>query len=143
VVCVTADWAPDNLGVRGKQLVSFDWGTTRLAPMEEDIDVLLGRLELGEQAKWEWVRHYLSIYAAETGRQIDDRVFRARLPWARFLVTLRYLVEHANCLRWVPYQTRSREFIHLFIRLCSRYLAGLPLGKLHADGLASDELSGS
>ena len=130
VVCVTADWAPDNLSVRGEELVTFDWGTTRLAPMEEDLFVLLGRLALGDEAKHELVRHYLWVYAVKTGRQIDERAFAARLPWARFLVTLRYLVEHANNLRWVPYQTRSREFIHLFVRLCNRYLADLPSRKL-------------
>jgi hypothetical protein len=132
VVCVTADWAPDNLGVRGQELVTFDWGTTRLAPMEEDIAVLLSRLALEDAAKREWVRHYLGVYAAETGRLIDADAFVARLPWARFAVTLRYVVEHANSLRWVPYQTRSRELIHLLIRLCDRYLAKLPgrLGKI-------------
>ena len=65
----------------------------------------------------------------------------ARLPWARFLVTLRYIVEHANSLRWVPYQTRSREMIHLFTPLCDRYLADLP-GSSGADGPAPDELRG-
>jgi hypothetical protein len=92
--------------------------------------VLLGRLELGDQAKGELVRHYLGVYAGETGREIDDRAFLAHLPWARFLVTLRYLVEHANSLRWVPYQTRSREFIHLFIQLCNRYVNELPSRRL-------------
>jgi hypothetical protein len=126
VVCVTADWAPDNLGARGEELVTFDWGTTRLAPMEEEIGVLLGRLELEDAAKQGFLRHYLDVYAAETGRRIDAQMFAARLPWARFTVTLRYIIEHANSLRWVPYQTRSRELIHLFIRLCNRYLADLP-----------------
>jgi hypothetical protein len=130
VVCVTADWAPDNLGVRDDEWVAFDWGTTRLAPMEEDLDVLLGRLELGEAAKQGLVRHYLSAYAIETGHEIDARTFTARLPWARFLVTLRYIVEHADSLRWVPYQTRSRELIHLFIRLCNGHLTDLPSRKL-------------
>jgi hypothetical protein len=129
IVCVTADWAPDNLGVRGEEWVAFDWGTTRLAPMEEDLDVLLGRLELEEAAKQGLLGHYLSAYAAETGRQIDAETFTARLPWARFLVTLRYIVEHADSLRWVPYQTRSRELIHLFIRLCNGHLKNLSFGK--------------
>lgn len=127
VVCVTADWAPDNLGIRGKEWVTFDWGTTRLAPMEEDVAVLLGRLDLDDGATQDVVRHYLHVYAAECGRSIDPWAFLARLPWARFLVSLRYVVEHANNLRWAPYQTRSRELIHLFIRLCDRYLNVLPV----------------
>jgi hypothetical protein len=127
VVCVTADWAPDNFGIRdGDQTqvpVTFDWGTTRLAPMEEDLCVLLSRLrELEEDVRESLVRHYLQVYADRTGRQIDYQAFMARLPWANFLVHLRGTAGHANILRWVPYQSRSREFLHLFIGLCDSLL---------------------
>ena len=127
VVCVTADWAPDNFGIRdGDQTqvpVTFDWGTTRLAPMEEDLWLLLFRLkELDEQVRQDLVRHYLQVYAGRTGRQIDYQSFMARLPWANFLVHLRYIAEHAHILRWVPCQSRSREFLHLFIGLGDRLL---------------------
>jgi hypothetical protein len=127
VVCVTADWGPDNFGIRnadGTELVNFDWGTTRLAPMEEDIDVLFMRLDsLGSGQRSDLLAHYLDVYASVTGHRIDPDVFRARIPWARYFVTLRYLVEHIEALRWVPYQTRSREFVHRFIGLCEKQLA--------------------
>jgi hypothetical protein len=121
VVCVTADWGPDNFGMRdperASELVTFDWGTTRLAPMEGDLWILLGRLELDEETQGTLVHHYLQCYADRTGRPIDDSAFMARIPWARFLVHLRYIAEHANNLRWVRYQTRSADMIHLFIHL--------------------------
>jgi hypothetical protein len=125
VVCVTADWGPDNFGVRKPgqegELVTFDWGTTRLAPMEEDLDVLLMRLEdVDQETKQSLVQHYLQVYREQTGRQIDRQAFVSRLPWARFLVTLRYIVEHANNLRWVGYQSRSEEMVHFFIGLCEK-----------------------
>jgi hypothetical protein len=125
VVCVTADWGPDNFGVRdpgqGNELVTFDWGTTRLAPVEEDLDVLLMRLEDVEQeTRQHLVQHYLQIYSEHTGRQIDAQAFLARLPWARFLVHLRYVAEHVNNLHWVGYQSRSEEMVHFFIGLCEK-----------------------
>jgi hypothetical protein len=125
-VCVTADWGPDNFGLRkgnDEELVTFDWGSTRLAPMEEDLAVLLMRLkDVAERTRGELVSYYLQVYANETGHSIDYEQFRSRIPWARFLVTLRYLVGHVNALQWFPHQTRSREFIRLFINVCHRYL---------------------
>jgi len=123
VVCVTADWGPDNFGVRDpgqeNELVIFDWGTTRLAPMEEDLDVLLTRLgDVEQDTRRHLVQRYLQVYGERTGRQIDQQTFVARLPWARFLVTLRYMAEHLNDLRWVGYQSRSEEMVHFFVGLC-------------------------
>jgi hypothetical protein len=63
-----------------------------------------------------------ALYANQTGHRIEADLFLSRLPWARFLVTLRYLLGHIEALRWVPYQTRSRELVHLFIGLCKRQL---------------------
>ncbi len=126
VVCVTGDWAPDNLGIRDgndSEFVTFDWGTTRLAPMEEDIDVLLRRIkDVGSAQKENLLAHYLDIYADKTGRRIELAEFRARIPWARFFAHLRYLLGHIEALRWVPYQTRSREFVHLFTGYCKSLL---------------------
>lgn len=126
IVCVTADWGPDNFGIResGKadELVNFDWGTTRLAPMEEDLDVLLMRLvDVDREAKQRLVQHYLRIYGEQTGHQIDAQIFTARIPWARFLVTLRYIAGHVNNLLWVGYQSRSEDMLHLFIGLCEKF----------------------
>lgn len=55
-----------------------------------------------------------------------SREKRARIPWARFFVTLRYLLGHVEALRWVPYQMRSRDFVHLFIGLGKKQMTGLP-----------------
>jgi hypothetical protein len=125
-VCVTADWGPDNFGIRdpvGTALVTFDWGTTRLAPMEEDIDVVFMRLKgIDATLRSELLAQYLGVYTDGTGHRIEADRFLFRLPWARFFVTLRYLLGHVEALRWVPYQTRSRDFVHLFIRLCSKQM---------------------
>jgi hypothetical protein len=125
-VCVTADWGPDNFGIRdpaGAALVTFDWGTTRLAPMEEDIDVVFMRLKgIDATLRSELLAHYLGVYADRTGHPIEADRFLSRLPWARFFVTLRYLLGHLEALRWVPYQTRSRDLVHLFIGLCGRQM---------------------
>ena len=135
VVCVTADWGPDNFGIRDgndSELVTFDWGTTRLAPMEEDIDVLFMRIkDMDSVQKQELLAHYLEIFANKTGRQIEPAEFRARIPWARFFVTLRYLLGHIEALRWVPHQTRSRELIHLFIGLCKRQMEECRASRMH------------
>ena len=129
-VCVTADWGPDNFGIRDgddETPVTFDWGTTRIAPMEEDIDVLLMRIQgLCRGEKVALVAYYLDVYADMTGRHINADEFLARIPWSRFLVTLRYLLYHIEALRWVPHQTRSRDFVHLFIRLCKEQSRQLP-----------------
>ena len=126
MVCVTADWSPDNFGIRkghNDELVTFDWGTTRIAPMEEDIEVLFMRMtDLDADQRGDLLAHYLDIYADKTGRRMEPEDFHARIPWARFLVTLRYLLVHIEALRWVSYQTRSREFIHLFFGLCKKQL---------------------
>jgi hypothetical protein len=126
MVCVTADWGPDNLGVRepGRptELVTFDWGTTRLAPMEEDLDVLLRRTaDVDQEERQRLVQHYLCVYGEQTGHHIDIDLFTARISWARFLVTLRYIAEHVNNLRWVGYQSRSEDMLHLFIRLGEKF----------------------
>lgn len=125
VVCITSDWQPYNIGIRNihrtEEIVILDWGTTRLAPMEEEMVVLLRRLEpIEEDVRKELVSCYLQAYGAETGHCIDYGEFMSRIPWASFLVNLRYLIGHLDSLRWVSYQTRSREFVHLFIDLARR-----------------------
>jgi len=127
IVCVTADWRPDNFGMRdlvkNGELVTFDWGTTRLAPMEEDLAVLLMRIrDESENLRRHLLTDNLEAYADKTGHEIEYDEFMRRLPWATFFVTLRYLLGHVACLRWVPFQTRSRDFVHLFIGLCKRQL---------------------
>ena len=117
VVCVTGDWKTDNFAVRDGnegELVTFDWGTARLAPMEEDLYVVLVRIKGVDSAqKEDLVAYYLDVYADKTGRRIEPAEFRARIPWASFFAHLGYLLGHIEALRWVSYQTRSREFVHL------------------------------
>ncbi|MBN1918538.1 MAG: hypothetical protein JW889_11575 [Verrucomicrobia bacterium] len=129
MVCVTGDWKQDNFGIRDgnqSELVTFDWGAARLAPMEEDVDVLLGRIKNADSAqKDDLLGYYLEVYADKTGRRIEPAAFRARIPWAYFFAHLRYLLGHVEALRWVPYQTRSRDFVHLFIGLCKKLMEKL------------------
>jgi hypothetical protein len=124
VVCVTGDWKQDNFGIRDgneSEFVTFDWGVARLAPMEEDVDILVRRIEDVDAAqKDDLLAYYLDIYADKTGRRIEPAEFRARMPWARLFAHLGYLLGHIEALRWVPYQTRSRDFVHMFIGLCRR-----------------------
>ena len=79
VVCVNRDIAPDNFGLResdqGQTLVTLDWGTAHLAPMEEDIEVVLGRLDIDREATKELLSHYLQTYAERTGHQIEYQAF--------------------------------------------------------------------
>ena len=72
--------------------------------------------------KGDLLAYYLDVYAGKTGHRIGPDEFQARIPWARFFVTLRYLLGHIEALRWVPYLMRSREFVHLFIGLCEKQL---------------------
>jgi len=126
VVCVTGDWKQDNFGIRDgneSELVTFDWGVAQLAPMEEDMDILLRRIKDVDSAQEDdLLAYYLDIYADKTGHRIEPAAFRARIPWARLFAHLGYLVGHIEALRWVPYQTRSREFVHLFTGLCKKLL---------------------
>lgn len=130
LVCVSNDLAPDNFGLRPgepNQLVTFDWSATCIAPMELDIDLLLrrlGRVDAG--VRTELLGKYLSAYANVTGRKVDGDLFRARMPWARFLFHQRMIADHVRALRWVSHQTRSREFIRMFIGLCDKMLRELP-----------------
>jgi hypothetical protein len=136
LVCVSNDLAPDNFGVRrvgdDEHIATFDWGTAHLAPMELDIDLLLRRIqEVDESTKSELLARYLDAYASKTGRHIDAEAFRTRMPWARFLFHQRLIADHVRSLRWVPYQTRSRESIRFFVELCSRMQKELPGNRLH------------
>jgi len=130
VVCAMADWGPDNFGTRDgndTELVTFDWGSTRLAPMEEDIDLIFMRIKDPDLALRDGLlAHYLDTYADKTGHRIEPMEFRWRMPWSRFFVTLRYMLDHMQALRWVPHQTRSRDLIHLFIGLCKRQMEECP-----------------
>lgn len=123
IVCVNHDIAPDNLGQRTREpsaeCVTFDWGTAHLGPMELEIDLILRRTQgLPSARKAELLSDYLSSYARQTGRRIEQQGLVARMPWAWFLYHLRMIAEHMVSLRWVPHQTRSREAIRLFIGVC-------------------------
>jgi hypothetical protein len=129
VVCVTGDWKQDNFGIRDgneSELVIFDWGAARLAPMEDDINVLLRRVEDADTAhKDGLLAYYLDVYAEKTGRRIESTEFQARLPWSYLFAHLGYLLGHIEALRWVPHQSRSRDFVHLFTGLCKRLMGKL------------------
>ena len=123
-VCVSNDLAPDNFALRiskeQPQYVTFDWSAAYLAPMEQDMELLLWRLrELDAGARDRLLPLYLESYAERTGQSIDQQDFANRMPWAPFLFHVRMIAEHAECLRWVPHQTLSREFIHGMIKYCS------------------------
>jgi hypothetical protein len=126
-VCVTSDWAPDNFGIRAgrpDELVTFDWGTARLAPMEDDINVIQLRLKGVEAEERRWLlSYYLEAYEAAGGRRIEIDEFQARLPWAWLLTHIRMIAEHIEALRWIPYQTLSRDKVHLFTGVCGKLLA--------------------
>ena len=130
IVCANRDFSASNTAVRDaggrKQLVSFDWGAAHLGPAEEDFDVLLGRdFATDTDAKENLVRRYLRAYADLTGRSIERDEFVARIPWARLMVTLRYVVEHLNSLKWMRWQSRSVHLIHALIGLAKRTVGGL------------------
>ncbi len=131
LVCVTADIAPDNVGVRRvgtvEEVVTFDWGTASLAPMEAEIYVLLWRLKDGAEAeKADLVRFYLDEYAARTGRTIAHDRFMARVVWAQFIQHLGRIAGCVKGLRWVPGVTGPRDYIHVCVELCERLLPQLP-----------------
>ena len=122
VVCLNRDFSVSNTAFRdtpqGGQLVSFDWGAAHIGPIEEDVEVLLGRDFRTDRATQEMiVRHYLSAYHELVGRSSDYDVLMARIRWARLMVTLRYTFEHMNSLHWMRWQSRSLHFIHFFIGL--------------------------
>jgi hypothetical protein len=130
IVCVNSDIGYDNIAVRqsaSKQhLVSFDWGVTHLGAMEEEFRVLLPRLPcIGDEQKGNLLRHYLKAFAARTGVVVDPEVFERRIPWGALRVTLRYIVEHVNALRWVGWQTRSKFLISRFLEESERILKQL------------------
>jgi len=146
LVCVTNDLSPDNFALRkegdGEQMVTFDWGTAHLAPMELDIDLLLRRIHrMDEGTTSELLAHYLDAYADKVGHYIDEETFRARMPWARFLFHQRLIADHVRSLRWAPHQTRSRESIRFFIGLCSQMLQELSGGDARGEVLGLIEES--
>ena len=51
-----------------------------------------------------------------TGERIAVADFRRRLPWAEPLLFLRSLIEHADALRWVQWQDRSKSVIRFFVQ---------------------------
>lgn len=130
-VCVNRDFSARNAAVRdcdGRgQLVSFDWGAAQLGPAEADLEVLLGRDFAGDAgARDVLVREYLRAYADLTGREIAYEMFMARVPWARLMVELRYIVGHLSSLQWMRWQSRSPFLIHGLVRYAER-----TLGELH------------
>jgi hypothetical protein len=130
LVCVSNDLAPDNFALRRTgdhdQIVTFDWGTAHLAPMELDIDLLLRRIQkVNEDVRSELLDGYLKRYVEKTGHSVDREAFRARMPWVRLLFHQRMIADHVRSLRWVPHQTRSKELMRLFIGLCDQMLTRL------------------
>ena len=127
-VCVNRDFSAINTAVKdtpdGPQLVSFDWGAAHIGPIEHDFDVLLGRdLKVDKPTQDVLVRLYLESYGSLTGHKIDFEIFMARIPWARLTLMLGYTMEHLNTLKWMPWQSRSVYFIHLFLDLAERIAA--------------------
>jgi aminoglycoside phosphotransferase (APT) family kinase protein len=103
--------------------VSFDWGAAHLGPAEEDFEVLLRRDFAGDKAgQAELVREYLDAYGSLTGRAIAYDAFMARMPWARLICTLRYIVDNLDSLRWMGWQSRSPYLIHALVRAVRRAL---------------------
>ncbi len=124
-VCVTADLKPGNLAFRStdsNQPVLFDFGAARLAPMEEELSLLLNRLNADDDLTKCVLGWYLGLFSELTGESITVKDFRQRLPWAEPLMLLRSLVEQADALRWVPWQDRSKGYISYFIQAIGKQL---------------------
>jgi hypothetical protein len=125
IVCVTADLKPGNLAFRsshGNQPVLFDFGSARLAPMEEEIALLLKRLDADEAQTEAVLTWYLSRFNEYSDDHIALEDFKQRLPWAEPFLFLRSLIEHADALRWVPWQDRSKGHIRYFIPTIGKLL---------------------
>ncbi len=118
IVCVNADLKPGNFAFRlnkPDQPVLFDFGASRLSPIEEELTLLLNRLDADDAQTDVVLTWYLDHYNEYTGDRIFLADLKRRLPWAMPLMFLRSLVEHADALRWVPWQDRSKGFIRFFI----------------------------
>jgi len=125
IVCVNADLKPGNLAFRSneaRQPVLFDFGAARLAPMELELSLLLERLDADDALTETVLTWYIDRFHACTGDRISVADVRRRLPWAKPLLFLRSLVEHADALRWVQWQDRSKGVIRFFIQAVGRLL---------------------
>ena len=119
IVCVSADLKPGNLAFRandGRHPVLFDFGAARLAPMEQELALLLNRLDADDALTGTVLTWYLDRFNACTGERIAVADFRRRLPWAEPLLFMRSLIEHADALRWVQWQDRSKSVIRFFVQ---------------------------
>jgi hypothetical protein len=118
MVLVNADLSSRNTAVRDEgQLVSFDWGAAHLGPAEEDFDVLRSRDFAGEpEARDLLVEVYLHAFGVLTGQDIAEDRFLARMPWARLMVTLRYIAGSFASLQWMPWQSRSAFLVHDMVK---------------------------
>ncbi len=128
-VLTTHDVKPDNFGFRDgdrNQPVFLDFGAARLAPIEEELTLMLGRLDADDVLRDHILRSYLDHLAQIGGPRIEMIDLMRRLPWAEPALLLRSLIEQANALRWVPHQDRSKGYIRHFIRVVGNRLARCP-----------------
>ena len=128
-VLSTNDIKPDNFGFRDgrpDQPVFLDFGAARLAPMEEELTLMLDRLEVDHIMRDDILTTYLNHLAQAGGPKIHINDLLRRLPWAMPVLLLRSLIEQADALRWVPHQDRSKGFIHHVIHSVGEQLAHCP-----------------
>lgn len=122
-VCVNCDIGFDNLAERrsdgregregGRRLVFVDWGVAHLGAMEEEFRVLLPRLAgVSQERVDELLACYVGEYARLTGRAVEVELLRRRVPWGGLRVTMGYVLDHMEVLRWVPWQSRSVYLVH-------------------------------
>ncbi len=111
----------------GRRIQIDHWSSTSLGPMEAEIAVLLGRIKaVPLETRQELVQYYLDRYAELTGRAIGPEPFVSRMPWLNFLSHLGHVGNCINRLRWVRFESRTRDYLHLCVRLCESLLAELP-----------------
>ena len=83
IVCVSADLKPGNLAFRandGRHPVLFDFGAARLAPMEQELALLLNRLDADDALTETVLTWHLDRFRACTGARIVAADARRRLP---------------------------------------------------------------
>ncbi|MCC7407697.1 MAG: phosphotransferase [Phycisphaeraceae bacterium] len=129
-VCVNCDIGFDNLAERwseaGRRLVFVDWGIAHLGAMEEEFRVVLPRLAgVSTERVDELLGCYTREYARLTGRAVEVALLRRRIPWGGLRVTIGYVLDHLEALRWVPWQSRSAFLIHRLLEEARGHLGRL------------------